>query len=99
MSALDDNMTGAGLTRVAHLRSNFTKHARGGILRRGEEVVPEFVERGHLSERVDEALGEFEHLSDPLAARLLSVLVFAHQPQEIALWVVRERRDVLVRLS
>ena len=87
-----------GLTRVVHVLCDFSKHAQRGGLRRGEEVIAELVERRHFGKRVDKAFGEFEDLAYPLATRLLSVLVLAHQPEEVALWVVRERRDVLVRL-
>jgi hypothetical protein len=51
----------------------------------GEEVVPKVVRRAHFNEGGYDALGELEHLTDPLAARLLAALILAFEPEKVKL--------------
>jgi hypothetical protein len=56
----------------------------------GEEVVPKVVHRAHFNEGGYDALGEFEHLTDPLAACLLAALVLAFEPEKVKLRLLRQ---------
>jgi hypothetical protein len=64
----------------------------------GEEVVPKVVRRAHFNEGGYDALGELEHLTDPLAARLLAALILAFEPEKVKLRSLRQRSNSPVGL-
>ena len=53
-------------------------------------MVPKVVRRAHFNEGGHNTLGELEHLTDPLTARLLATLVLAFEPEKVKLRTLRQ---------